>query len=150
MYISYFLALWFLRRTLLKIAFLYQHMYKQFCLLWPHLTSRGHGFQKLDFILCQKALMKIWSVLDEWSWRRFLTDPTVFLHFCDYLSISSSNWPSVLRSRKCENLSDRRRDRWTLGDKKSPLELNAQVSWRNRYSFNNPHLKTIIKQNLFI
>jgi hypothetical protein len=23
--------------------------------------------------------------MDQWFWRRFLNDPTPFLHFCDYL-----------------------------------------------------------------
>jgi hypothetical protein len=30
-------------------------------------------------------LCQVWIKLAQWFWRRFLNDPTSFLHFCDYL-----------------------------------------------------------------
>jgi hypothetical protein len=27
---------------------------------------------------------QVWLKLAQWLWRRFLNDPTPFLHFCDY------------------------------------------------------------------
>jgi hypothetical protein len=30
-------------------------------------------------------LWQVWLKLAQWFWRRFLKDPTLFLHFCDYL-----------------------------------------------------------------
>jgi hypothetical protein len=30
-------------------------------------------------------LCQIWLKLAQWFWRRFLNDPTPFLHLCDYL-----------------------------------------------------------------
>jgi hypothetical protein len=30
-------------------------------------------------------LCQVWLKLTQWFWRRFLSDPTPFLHFCDYL-----------------------------------------------------------------
>ena len=54
--------------------------------MWPHQTPGGHDFNKLIFALCQKASTYISAFLDLWFWRRrFLNDPTLFLHFCDYL-----------------------------------------------------------------
>jgi hypothetical protein len=32
-------------------------------------------------------LCKVWIKLAQWFWRRFLNDPTPFLHFCDYLPL---------------------------------------------------------------
>jgi hypothetical protein len=30
-------------------------------------------------------LCQVWLNLAQWFWRRFLNDPTQFLHFCNYL-----------------------------------------------------------------
>ena len=41
---------------------------------------------KLIFPLSKDDLCQVWLKLAQWFWRRrFLNDPTPFLHFCDYL-----------------------------------------------------------------
>jgi hypothetical protein len=41
---------------------------------------------KLESPLPKDDLYKVWLKLAQWFWRRrFLNDPTPFLHFCDYL-----------------------------------------------------------------
>jgi hypothetical protein len=77
------LVCWFWKR---RFFFLYIHMWIWFSLLWPLPTPRDHDFNKLESTLYQKAFMYIWALLALWFWRRrYLNDPTPFLHFCDYL-----------------------------------------------------------------
>jgi hypothetical protein len=41
---------------------------------------------KLQSPLPKDDLYQVWLILAQWFWRRrFLNDPTPFLHFCDYL-----------------------------------------------------------------
>jgi hypothetical protein len=43
---------------------------------------------KLEFLLPKDDLGQVWLKLAQWFWRRrFLNDPTPFLHFCDYLPL---------------------------------------------------------------
>jgi hypothetical protein len=42
--------------------------------------------KKLEFPFSNDDLCQVWLKLAQWFWRRrFLNDPTPFLHFCDYL-----------------------------------------------------------------
>jgi hypothetical protein len=50
------------------------------------IVAGDHDFNKLEYTLFQKALMKIWALLAHWFLRRFLNDPTPILYFCNYLS----------------------------------------------------------------
>jgi hypothetical protein len=44
------------------------------------------GFNKLKFPSLKDDLYHAWLKLAQWFWRkRFLNDPTPFLHFCYYL-----------------------------------------------------------------
>jgi hypothetical protein len=41
---------------------------------------------KFQSPLPKDDLYQVWLILAQWFWRRrFLNDPTPFLHFCDYL-----------------------------------------------------------------
>jgi hypothetical protein len=40
--------------------------------------------KKLESSPSKDNLCQVWLKLAQWFWRRFLNDPTLFLHFCDY------------------------------------------------------------------
>jgi hypothetical protein len=45
-----------------------------------------HDFNRLDFAPCQTPFMQISPFIAKWFLkRRFLNDPTLFFHFCNYL-----------------------------------------------------------------
>jgi hypothetical protein len=72
-----------------------KHVEIWFSLLWPLPTPMDHGLYKLESTLYQKAFKWIWALLDQCFWRkRFLIDPTPFLHFCDYLPFKRI-WPLI-------------------------------------------------------
>jgi hypothetical protein len=53
------------------------------------LSPPGEGWspsfeQNWIFTSPKDDLCQIWLKLVQWFWRRFLNDPTPFLHFCDY------------------------------------------------------------------
>ena len=76
------LACWFWRRRFLKFfsAFLLFRYYL------PLEKSYPLGLNKLESPLPKNDLCQEWLKLALWFWRRrFLNDPTPFLHFCDYL-----------------------------------------------------------------
>jgi hypothetical protein len=50
-----------------------------------HPTPWDHDVNNSESTLYQKAFIWIWPILAQWFWRRFLNDPTQFLHFCNYL-----------------------------------------------------------------
>jgi hypothetical protein len=44
------------------------------------------SLHKLEFPLPKDNLCQVWLKLAQWFWREFfLNNPTLFLHFCDYL-----------------------------------------------------------------
>jgi hypothetical protein len=53
------------------------------------LSTLGEGYHlplnKLKSPLPKDNLCQVWLKLAQWFWRRFLNDPTPFLHFLDYL-----------------------------------------------------------------
>jgi hypothetical protein len=76
------LACWFWRRGFLKFfsAFLL------FCYYLPLEKSYPLDLNKLESPSPKDDLCQVWLKLAKWFWRRrFLNDPTPFLHFCDYL-----------------------------------------------------------------
>jgi hypothetical protein len=51
----------------------------------PHIFLGDHELNKIDSALYQEALMEILAFMVLWFMRRkYLNDPTLFLHFCDY------------------------------------------------------------------
>jgi hypothetical protein len=76
------LACWFWRRKFLKIV-------SAFSLYLYYLPlERGYplSLSKLKSPLPKDDFCQVWLKLAQWFWRRrFLNDPTRFLHFCDYL-----------------------------------------------------------------
>jgi hypothetical protein len=76
------LACWFWRRRFLKI-------FSAFSLFRYYLPlERGYLLllNKLKSPPPKDDLCQVWSKLAHWFWRRrFLNDPTQFLHLCDYL-----------------------------------------------------------------
>ena len=57
-----------------------------FCDYLP--LEKGYLFRlnKLESPPPKDDLCQVWLKLAQWFWRRrFLNDPTLFLHFCDYL-----------------------------------------------------------------
>jgi hypothetical protein len=74
------LACWFWRRFL-----------KTFCvfLLFLYYLPLERGYplllSKIKFPLPKDNLCQVWLKLAQWFWKRFLNDPSPFLHFCDYL-----------------------------------------------------------------
>jgi hypothetical protein len=76
------LAQWFWRRRFLKIfsAFLL------FCSYLPLEKGYPLRLKKFESPSPKDDLCQVWLKLAQWFWRRrFLNDPTSFLHFCDYL-----------------------------------------------------------------
>ena len=70
-------ACWFWRRNFFNLFFRYY---------LP--LERGYplGLNKLAFPSPKNDLCQVSLKLAQWFWRgRFLNDPTLFLHFCDYL-----------------------------------------------------------------
>jgi hypothetical protein len=63
--------------------FQYKHKWIWFSLLWPlpAPTPGDHDLKILESTLYQIAFMSIWTILTQWLLRRFLNDPTPFLHF---------------------------------------------------------------------
>jgi hypothetical protein len=76
------LACWFWRRRFFKIFSAF--------LLFRHYLPLGRGYplllNKPESPSTKDDLCQVWLKLAQWFWRRrFLNDPTPFLHFCDYL-----------------------------------------------------------------
>jgi hypothetical protein len=78
------LACWFWRRRFLKNF----SVFLLFCYYLPLERGNALYLNKLEFFLPKNYLCQVWSKLAQWFWRRrFLNDPTPFLHFCDYLPL---------------------------------------------------------------
>jgi hypothetical protein len=75
------LACWFWRRRFLKIF----SVFLLFCYYLPLVRGNPLYLNKLGIIPLRDDLCQVWLKLAQWFWRRFLNDPTPFLHFCDYL-----------------------------------------------------------------
>jgi hypothetical protein len=74
-------AQWFWRRRFLNI-------FSVFFLFRYHFPlEKGYplSLNKLESSSPKDDLCQVWLKLAQWFWRRFLNDPTPFLHFCDYL-----------------------------------------------------------------
>jgi hypothetical protein len=75
---------WFWRRRFLKI-------FSVFLLFRYYLPlERGNPLHlnKLENPSPKDDLCQVWLKLAQWFWRRrFLNDPTPFLHFCNYLPL---------------------------------------------------------------
>jgi hypothetical protein len=70
-------ACWFWRRKFFNLLFRYY---------LPLEKGYPLGLKKLESPLPKDDLCQVWLKLAQWFWRgRFLNDPTLFLHFCDYL-----------------------------------------------------------------
>jgi hypothetical protein len=73
---------WFWRRRFSKIV-------SEFLLFRYYLPlEKGYPLPLIKFEspLPKNDLCQVWLKLAQWFWqRRFLNDPTPFLHFCDYL-----------------------------------------------------------------
>jgi hypothetical protein len=53
--------------------------------------ERGYPLKTLESYLSKDDLCQVWLKLAKWFWRkRFLNDPTPFLHYCDYLPFEES------------------------------------------------------------
>ena len=60
------------------------HFYSRYYL--PLEKGYPLGLNKLESPSPKNDLCQVWLKLAQWFWRRrFLNDPTPFLHFCDYL-----------------------------------------------------------------
>jgi hypothetical protein len=58
------------------------------CYYLPLERGNPLHLDKLESPLHKDDLCKVWLKLAQWFWRRiFLNDPTLFLHFCDYLPL---------------------------------------------------------------
>jgi hypothetical protein len=72
------LARWFWRRRFLKIF--------SVLLLFRYYLPLEKGYplrlNKLKSPTTKDDLRQVWLKLAQWFWRRFLNDPTPFLHFC--------------------------------------------------------------------
>jgi hypothetical protein len=56
-------------------------------LLLPPLGEGQTPSFELESTSTKDDLCRVWLKLAQWFWRRrFLKDPTLFLHFCDYLA----------------------------------------------------------------
>jgi hypothetical protein len=76
------LACWFWRRRFLKIF----SVFLLFCNYLPLENGYHLRLNTLESPLTMDDLCQVWLKLAEWFWkRRFLNDPTPFLHFCDFL-----------------------------------------------------------------
>jgi hypothetical protein len=76
------LASWFWRRRFLKIF----SVFLLFCYYLPLEKGNPFHLNNLEFPPPKDDLGQVWLKLAQWFWRRrFLYDPTPFLHFCDYL-----------------------------------------------------------------
>jgi hypothetical protein len=54
-------------------------------LLSPLGKGLSPSLNKLESPPLKDELCQVWLKLAQWFWRRFLNDPTPFLHFCDHL-----------------------------------------------------------------
>jgi hypothetical protein len=83
------LACWFWRR-----------FFKIFCvlLLFRYYLTLEMGYplplETLESSSFKGDLYQVWLKLAHWFWRRFLNDPTPFLHSCDYHPLKST-WPFI-------------------------------------------------------
>ena len=76
------LAQWFWRRRFLNDPTPFLH----FCNYLPLEEELALYLNKLESPSPKDDLCQVWLKLAQWFWRRrFLNDPTPFLHFCDYL-----------------------------------------------------------------
>jgi hypothetical protein len=78
------LACWFWRRRFFKMfsVFLLFHYY----MYLPMEKGYPLPLNKFEFPSSKDNLCQVWLKLVQWFWRkRFINDPTPFLHFCDYL-----------------------------------------------------------------
>ena len=93
---------------------------------------------------------------DQWFWRRFLKDPTLFLHFCDYLPFEEDlalhlnkfeSWfvatlveigPAVLE-KEVENVKSSQTDRRTTDNRRS-----EKLTWA--FSSGEPTNESCIKK----
>ena len=80
--VCFTLACWFWIRRFLKILSAFSLFRYYLPLEWGYPLS----LNKLESPLPTDNLCQVWLKLAQWFWRRrFLNDPTPFLHFCDYL-----------------------------------------------------------------
>ena len=78
------LALWFWRRRFLNDCAPILH----FCNYLPLEEDLALYLNKLESPSPKDDLCQVWLKLAQWFWRRrFLNDPTPFLHFCNYLPL---------------------------------------------------------------
>jgi hypothetical protein len=76
------LACWFSRRRFLKISVYFY----SFAIISPWRKAIPFHLNNLESLPPKDDLCQVWLKLAQWFWRRrFLYDPTPFLHFCDYL-----------------------------------------------------------------
>jgi hypothetical protein len=85
------LACWFWRRRFLKIF----SVFALFCYYLPFVKGYALRLSKLESPLPKNDLCQVRLKLAQWFWRRrFLNDPTPFLHVCDYLPFEEA-WPFI-------------------------------------------------------
>jgi hypothetical protein len=74
------LARWFWRRFLEIFS-----EFLLFCYYLPLEKSYALPLNNFESLSPKNDLCQVWLRLAQWFWRRFLNDPTPFLHFCNFL-----------------------------------------------------------------